>query len=235
MSITSVTPVVAEPARPLADVVADWISGWVVSRAAAEPVVRPWGWTIDVGQPKHVARHVIVDADESRVRAAAGQAEADGWWLKVFPPAPHEGPEQLIGAWLGAGWAFDDPGFLMSVDLEPVAAGPLPPGYELRTWTRGGVLRVMVVAPDGALAARGQAGLAGAVAVPDQIETQPAHRRRGLGSVVMRALQHQAHAAGATRAVLGATTEGRALYESLGWRTHTAFAGVYRVSPESGD
>jgi hypothetical protein len=51
----------------------------------------------------------------------------------------------------------------------------------------------------------------------------------------MRVLQQQAHAAGATRAVLGATTEGRALYESLGWRTHTAFASAYRVSAESAE
>ena len=230
MTTSSVTSTVgAEPVRPLSELVAEWISGWVVSRAASEPAVRRWGWTIDVGMPNHVARHVIVDADESRVRDAARQAGADGWWLKVFLPAPHAGPEELVGTWLGTGWAFGEPGFLMSVDLEPVAPGPLPAGYELRTWTRGGLVRVMVVAPDGALAARGQAGLAGDVAVPDQIQTEPAHRRRGLGSVVMHALQQRAHAAGATRAVLGATTEGRALYESLGWRTNTAFASAYRV------
>ncbi|NUR59085.1 MAG: GNAT family N-acetyltransferase [Catenulispora sp.] len=234
MTISSVTSTVgAEPARPLSELVAEWISGWVVSRAASEPVARPWGWTIDVGLPNQVARHVIVDADAGSVRDAARHAVADGWWLKVFLPAPHEGPEELVGAWLGAGWAFDDAGFLMSVDLKPVATGPLPPGYELRTWTRGGLVRVMVVAPDGALAARGQAGLSGDVAVPDQIQTEPAHRRRGLGSAVMHALQQRAHAAGATRAVLGATTEGRALYESLGWRTNTAFASAYRVGPNS--
>ncbi|NUR30666.1 MAG: GNAT family N-acetyltransferase [Catenulispora sp.] len=216
-------------ARPLPDLVADWISGWVVSRGASDPGPAPWGWTIDVGQPRQLARHVIVDADEPRVRAAAGQAPADGWWLKVFLPAPHDGPEGLIGPWLGAEWAFDDAAFLMSSALEPAEPGPLPPGYRLRTWTRGGVVRVLITAADGGLAARGQAGLAGDVAVPDQISTAPAHQRRGLGSVVMRVLQQQAPAAGASRAILGASTEGRALYESLGWRTHTAFASAYRV------
>ncbi|GAA2002015.1 GNAT family N-acetyltransferase [Catenulispora subtropica] len=235
MSTSSITsPAAAKPAENLTDIVADWISGWVASRGAAEPAPRPWGWTIDVGQPAHVARHVIVDADQARVRAAADLARADGWWLKVFLPEVHDGPEAVVGSWLGPEWAFDDAGFLMTTELAPTEPGALPPGYELRTWERGGVLRALIAAPDGSLAARGQAGLAGNVAVPDQIITTPAHQRRGLGSAVMRALQQHAHAAGARRAVLGATTQGRALYEALGWRTHTAFASAYRVSGAEG-
>ncbi|MEY9846638.1 GNAT family N-acetyltransferase [Streptacidiphilus sp. MAP5-3] len=197
-------------------------------------MARPWGWTVDVGQPGQVARHVIVDADVERVREAAAQAQGEGWWLKVFLPEPCQTPEARVCAWLGPQWVADEAAFLMSVELTPtasdvVAPGTLPPGYSLRTWIRGGVVRVLVAAPDGALAARGQMGLAGEVAVADQILTTPAHQRRGLGSVVMRALQQQALASGATRAVLGATTQGRALYESLGWRVHTAFASLYRT------
>ncbi|WP_240528821.1 GNAT family N-acetyltransferase [Streptomyces humi] len=208
----------------------DWISGWVVSRGASDPVARPWGWTIDVGQPAQVARHVVVDADEARVCEAAAQATGEGWWLKVFLPEPHEAPEAQVCAWLGPRWASDAAAFLMSVELAPVTPGALPPGYALRTWTRGGVVRVLVAAPDGSLAARGQMGLAGEVAVADQILTTPANQRRGLGTAVMRALQRQALAAGATRAVLGASPQGRALYESLGWRTHTAFVSLRRTT-----
>ncbi|RAG82953.1 GNAT family N-acetyltransferase [Streptacidiphilus pinicola] len=210
-------------------VVADWVSGWVVSRGASEPASRPWGWTIDVGQPAQVARHVVVDADRARVEEAAARAQGEGWWLKVFLPEAAEAPESLAGEWLGPRWAFDSAAYLMTAELGPTEPGVPPAGYELRTWTRGGVVRALVAAPDGSLAARGQAGLAGEVAVPDQILTVPGHQRRGLGSVVMRALQREAYAAGATRAVLGATTEGRALYESLGWRSRTAFASAYRV------
>jgi GNAT superfamily N-acetyltransferase len=231
MSSSLTLPAGAAPGRALTSVVADWVSGWVVSRGASEPLARPWGWTIDVGQPAHVARHVVADADAARVREAAARAQGDGWWLKVFLPEPCDGPEEQVGEWLGSGWAFDSAAFLMSVELgpeQPVSPGA-PQGYELRIWSRGGVVRALVAAPDGSLAARGQAGLAGEVAVPDQILTAPAHRRRGLGSVVMRSLQQQARAAGATRAVLGATSEGRALYESLGWRARTAFASAYRT------
>ncbi|MFB7241875.1 GNAT family N-acetyltransferase [Streptomyces populi] len=211
-------------------VVEDWVSGWVVSRGASDPVARPWGWTVDVGQPAQVARHVVVDANEARVREAAAQARGEGWWLKVFPPEPCEAPQARVGAWLGPEWVSDEAAFLMSLELAPVAPGALPSGYALRVWTRGDVVRALVTAPDGALAARGQMGVAGEVAVADQILTAPAHRRRGLGSVVMRALQRQALASGATRAVLGATAQGRALYESLGWRTRTAFVSLRRAA-----
>ncbi|MEV7321993.1 GNAT family N-acetyltransferase [Streptomyces sp. NPDC093970] len=214
-------------------VVEDWVSGWVVSRGASDPMPRPWGWTVDVGQQGQVARQVIVDADEARVREAAAQARGEGWWLKVFLSEPCEEPETRIAGWLGPEWTSGGTASLMSVELAPAAPGPLPPDYTLRGWTRGDVVRVVVAAPDGSLAARGQMGLAGEVAVADQILTTPAHRRRGLGSVVMRALQQQALAAGATRGVLGATPQGRALYESLGWRTRTAFVSLCRTAPRT--
>ncbi|WP_127356693.1 GNAT family N-acetyltransferase [Actinacidiphila soli] len=68
-------------------------------------------------------------------------------------------------------------------------------------------------------------------AVFDQIETSPAHRRKGLGSLVMRALANAAYDAGATTGVLGATVEGRALQESLGWRTDAPLTGLLSAPP----
>ncbi|MFJ8490457.1 GNAT family N-acetyltransferase [Streptomyces sp. NPDC094038] len=177
-----------------------------------------------------MARHVVVDADEGRVGEAAARARGEGWWLKVFLPEPCEAPEAQVCGWLGPEWVSDAAAFLMSVELAPITPGALPPGYALRTWTRGDVVRVLIAAPDGSLAARGQMGLAGEVAVADQILTAPSHRRRGLGSAVMRTLQRQALATGATRAVLGASPQGRALYESLGWRTRTAFVSLRRTT-----
>lgn len=50
----------------------------------------------------------------------------------------------------------------------------------------------MVAAPDGSLAARGQITPTGGTAVVDQVETAPEHRRKGLGSLVMRTLQNAA-------------------------------------------
>lgn len=100
----------------------------------------------------------------------------------------------------------------------------------MRTWARGGTTRVLVLTEDGAFAARGQIAVPGPgrPAVVDQVETSPAHRRRGLGSLVMRTLANAAVEVGASAAVLGATIEGRALYESLGWRTDGPLTGLIR-------
>ncbi|MEV7195232.1 GNAT family N-acetyltransferase [Streptomyces sp. NPDC093510] len=200
------------------DLVRAWVEGWVVSRGAAPPLTEPWGWTIDVGHLDHVTRHVLGavgdDVEENAVRKVAEQVTGGGVWLKAFAD-----PE-VVRAWLGPRWWTDpEPGCLMSLPLTPDAPRPAPPpeGYRLRTWALGGVTRVLVTAPDGALAARGQIAPTGATAVVDQVETAPAHRRRGLGGLVMRTLQHAAAAEGARTAVLAGTPEGRALYESLGW------------------
>ncbi|MGV4889435.1 GNAT family N-acetyltransferase (plasmid) [Streptomyces viridosporus] len=89
----------------------------------------------------------------------------------------------------------------MSAPLRPTAAGApagVPTGYRVRTWARGGVTRVLVLTEDGAFAARGQIAVPspGHTAVIDQVETSPAHRRRGLGSLVMRAFENAAVATG---------------------------------------
>ncbi|MDO3701713.1 GNAT family N-acetyltransferase [Micromonospora sp. C28SCA-DRY-2] len=55
-----------------------------------------------------------------------------------------------------------------------------------------------------------------------------AHRRRGLGSVVMAALHRHAARRGARTGILVATDEGRALYQRLGWVVHTEVSGAFR-------
>ncbi|MFD9486929.1 GNAT family N-acetyltransferase [Streptomyces sp. NPDC059991] len=202
------------------EVVEAWAKGWVASRGAAAPVAEPWGWTIDVGQVKQVARHVLPEPDEASVRKLVEATSAPGTWLKLFAD------DETVRPWLGPGWRDDLPGYLMTVPLAP-ARTEVPAGYTLTRWTTGGVLRVLVRTEAGHFAARGQIAPTGATAVADQIETSPEHRRRGLGSLVMRALQNGAYASGATTGVLVGTPEGQALYEALGWTTRSPMASLY--------
>ncbi|WP_405924013.1 GNAT family N-acetyltransferase [Streptomyces sp. NBC_00035] len=216
-------------------IVRAWVDGWVVSRGAAPPVVEPWGYTVDVGQPEHVSRHVLgmtnEAVEEATVRKVADGVTGAGVWLKVFAEP------STVGPWLGEGWWIDpEPGYLMSVPLtdasERAAPGSrglgvsVPDGYRLRTWSRGGVTRVLLAAPDGSWAARGQIAPTGETAVVDQIETAARHRRRGLGRLVMRTLTQAAVAQGAVTGVLGGTPDGRALYESLGWRVEATLTSA---------
>ncbi|AEW98933.1 GNAT family N-acetyltransferase [Streptantibioticus cattleyicolor] len=209
-----------------AGIVRDWIEDWVVSRGAAPPRPEPWGYTVDVGLPDQVTRHVLTETDRPLIRKLTENVTAPGTWLKVFLPAEEVAPA------VGPGWRFDDPCFLMSTALSP-APVTVPDGYRLRTWARGGVVQACVFAADGAFAARGRiARPPGATAaVVDQVETAPAHRRKGLGGVVMRTLANAAAETGATTGVLGATRAGRALYETLGWHTDAPLTGLVRESP----
>ncbi|GAA3858177.1 hypothetical protein GCM10023084_09800 [Streptomyces lacrimifluminis] len=178
---------------------------------------RALGCTIDVGTAGHVTRHVL-DAvndgvEERTVRKVTGPVSGAGVWLKVFDdPA-------TVGGRLGEGWWINpEPGHLMPVPLTATEPPAVPDGYRVRAWTRGGVTRVLLAAPDGSWATRGQVAPTGRTAVVDQVETSPAHRRRGLGSFVMRTLTREAVAQGAERGVLAGTPDGRALYEALGRR-----------------
>ncbi|MDH6548762.1 GNAT family N-acetyltransferase [Streptomyces sp. SAI-041] len=216
-------------------VVQAWVTGWVVSRGAAPPEREPWGFTVDVGQLAQVSRHVFDalgdEVDERLVRKVADGVTGAGVWLKVF-----QDPE-VVGDWLGEGWWVDpEPGCLMTVPLAGAAVGgtDVPDGYRKRVWSTGGVTRVLLAAPDGSLAARGQTAPTGATAVFDQIETASAHRRRGLGSVVMRTLQATAAAAGAETGVLAGTPAGRALYESLGWHVEAPLTSAKFMGRDAG-
>jgi GNAT superfamily N-acetyltransferase len=196
-----------------------WIDGWVVSRGASDPQAEPWGWTIDVGQAEHVSRHLLPEPTEAEVRKLVAATSAPGTWLKLFAD------DDTVRSWVTSDWRLDAPAFLMTSPLGAERVEP-PAGYRCTSWTRGNVVRVLIRTTDGQFAARGQLAVAGAVGVPDQIETAAAHRRKGLGSVVMRTLQHAAHQAGADTGVLVATSAGQALYSTLGWTTRSPMASL---------
>ncbi len=84
---------------------------------------------------------------------------------------------------------------------------------------------------DGALAARGVLGIHGTTAVYDQIVTEAQFGRRGLGSAIMAELGRCAVRRGATECLLVATSDGKALYERLGWTLRSDI--VSAISPSA--
>ncbi|MFJ4841639.1 GNAT family N-acetyltransferase [Streptomyces sp. NPDC088746] len=203
-----------------------WVHGWALSRGAAEPALSSWGFTVNTGPPAHATSHVLTTADAATVREITAGTTRPGVRLKAFVRA------ESLAAWVAPGWSVaDEPGYLMSTPLRPARPPALlPDGYLLRTWTQDGVTYARVCAADGTLAARGQAAVTGITAVIDKVETQPAHRRRGLGRLIMRTLTDAAAGRGATVGLLASSAEGRALYESTGWAVSAPLANALRGS-----
>lgn len=190
-------------------VVAEWVWGWALSRGAPNPVVEADGYRIDVGLPGHRVRHVLLDPGSVGPRAA-GLTEP-GTWLKVC------GSPEQVRPWLSSRWTIGAAEYLMSTELGTHPPTTPPDPYTVELHSTGDVHSAVIRTADGGCAAKGQVAVRGRAAVVDMVETDPAHRRRGLGSVVMSELSRVASARGAVRAVLVATEAGLALYRGLGW------------------
>ncbi|MEV6762558.1 GNAT family N-acetyltransferase [Streptomyces sp. NPDC051105] len=203
-----------------------WVDGWTVSRRAPKPVDMPWGLTIQVGLPAQAVRHVLLGPDVETARGLVGAITEPATWIKAFL-AP-----DVMEPWFSPAWEPTDPGFLMAVDLRPSVVRA-PDGYTATAETADDVTRVRILAADGKLAARGQIGLTADACVFDQIVTEEAHQRLGLGTVVMGTLANAAIENGAATGILGATVQGRALYETLDWKVLAPLTGfIYQpVAP----
>ncbi|MFC3896782.1 GNAT family N-acetyltransferase [Lentzea rhizosphaerae] len=199
------------------DLVSDWVWGWALSRGTPDPVTEPDGYRIDVGLPAHRVRYVLLDPSSAGPRA--GGLTEPGTWLKVCGSA-----EQVP---LSPRWTVEAPEYLMSTGLGPIAATTPPDPYTVELHSTGDVHDAVVRAADGECAAKGRVAVRGRAAVIDVVETDPAHRRRGLGSVVMAELSRAAADRGAVRAVLVATEAGRALYEKLGWKVESPITAAH--------
>ncbi len=208
-----------------------WIRGWATTREVAPPAPHADGWRIAVGLPRQVARYVF--ERPSATLRELGATIATPW---IFLKAGATGDE--LRALLPEPWELQPDGFVMTCGDAPLRVrADLPPGYALRVedaaTARTRRAHVRVRAPDGGLAAEGHLALDERFAIYDRIVTEPDHRRRGLGQVVMRALQAIAHAHGRHAGVLVATPDGRALYEAIGWRLHGPWATAVIPGPDA--
>lgn len=213
-------PVVWDGPVNVQEIIDGWVDGWAHSRETPRPEPIEDGWFLQSSAPEENGRivltgptaerlrEVVADQPERRLVKFAGDPDV---WLPRFPNS----------------WVPEHAGWFMTRDLEPTLPGVLPDGYALEVDSTPTLVRVRVTDPHHQLAARGQLGLGTEYAVPDRIVTEPGHQRLGLGSRVMAVLGKHALDAGRSRAVLGATVEGRALYERLGWRVVDRMSGAY--------
>ncbi|WP_329005366.1 GNAT family N-acetyltransferase [Kribbella sp. NBC_00709] len=188
------------------DIVRRWLEGWRLCRGL-EPVIEYDDAYAAVLRLPGRERELFARTDDAGTvdRLAAGLT-ADTW-LTVTTQTGNEIARRLAAA--GA-QPFEEQKTLMSIDLHdhPSAAAE---------FESDGPLEYVRVLIDGTVAAHGMAAIVGADAVMHDIQTDPAYRRRGLGSIVMGALSRRALERGATTGLLMATTDGFHLYRKLGW------------------
>ncbi|MEV6522414.1 GNAT family N-acetyltransferase [Longispora sp. NPDC051575] len=202
--------------------VSDWAHGWAASRGVGPVTPVPGGQRIEVGLSGHVARYVLPAADPAALRAIDTSPVEPGTWVKVSAPAAE------VRASLGPRWAEAELCHLMSTTLT-ADVPPAPAGYRVHLEPAGAVTVARVLDASGELAASGQVAGTRRNVVFDQIVTEPAHQRRGLGSLVMASLARHAMERGAVGGVLGATGDGRALYLRLGWRVRAPLCAFVRA------
>ncbi|MFE3200787.1 GNAT family N-acetyltransferase [Embleya sp. NPDC059237] len=201
-----------------AELIRAWVGGWAVARAVTAPVAVDGGYRLDVGLPGHRVRYVFFDPD--RPAEVVRTRTEPGTWIKTLAPIERVRPA------LTSAWTVGEPEYPMTGPLRRQSPAA-PAGYTIEVETRDETTFGRLLAADGAVAAHGRIGVTGDTAVADQIHTDPAHRRRGLGSVVMTVLADAAAARGARTGVLVATAAGRELYRTLGWTQHGVLTAAW--------
>lgn len=196
-----------------------WQAGWSASRGWTKVVDDDGILTVRVGQTGRALEFVVLDPGNhpERVERAADLAlDAEGTaWVTLATDDREQMSETLDDLGLDV---QRDPEWLMTIELSQQPMLELHPRYALVSELQENVI-VTRATLHGAVASSGRMAVVGTDAVADRIETDPAHRRRGLGSAVMAALVQTARAHGATRGILIASRDGLRLYRSLGWKT----------------
>ncbi|TWD81881.1 acetyltransferase (GNAT) family protein [Kribbella amoyensis] len=175
--------------------------------------------------------YVVLDADDQpdRVDRAAELALAAGGgrgagWITLATDDREARVDQLEDLGLEVQREQD---WLMTIQLSEQPALQLNDRYALHTELESSPavagrassdLIVTRATLHGGVVSSGRMAVVGEDAVADRIETDPAHRRRGLGSAVMASLVETAAAQGAKRGILIASIDGLRLYRSLGWK-----------------
>lgn len=198
-------------------IVATWAKGWAIAREVSPPVPDSGAFRIEVGLPDHVRRYIF-SAATAAVRQLADTITDPYIFLKVCAPP------DVVSTLLPPGWIIQPQAYMMTCfgAMAPVNT-VLQEGYVLDISEDIPVPIVRILTTQGEVAAIGRIAFVGDYGIYDRIETHESHRRRKLGSVIMKTLEAVGTAHGINKGLLVATREGRALYETLGWRLHSLY------------
>ncbi|WP_211293664.1 GNAT family N-acetyltransferase [Lentzea kentuckyensis] len=196
----------------IGELVERWHRGWIAADGLTSEY-RDGYLVVDVNRSRRRYEWIATDDAEAAAMAEVVAATTEPNWLSV----PTHDPRKVVAAIEAAGMVVARPDeTFMKRDLASHPAPEPPAGYALEV-RRDPIIGVRVLTADGEEAASGLMAVVGEDAVAHRISTDEAHRRRGLGSVVMGALAREAVRDGARTGLLFSSTEGVHLYRKLGW------------------
>ena len=199
-----------------------WLSARSIARGLPMPVAEFGGFRVDTKSDAEVARWVFAKVDLG-LKELALQISEPRYLLKLC------GSQDELRSVLPTGWRLHPPSYFMQATREP-ATRHLPDGYRIEAKRVGMVSEARIFSEIGALAASGYAAETQDVFIYDRIMTEPEHRRKGLGHVLMLTLR-AARQRPSGRELLVATEDGRALYSTLGWKTISPYSTASIVKP----
>lgn len=199
-----------------------WLSARSIARGLPLPVPEYGGFRVDTKSDVEVARWVFAKVGFGLEKLARSISEPR-YLLKLC------GPADELHAALPPGWGLHAPSYFMR------ATGKLPErrlteGYRIEAKHVGVVVEARIFSATGALAASGYAVETQDVFIYDRIVTEPEHRRKGLGHVLMLTL-HAARQQSSSPELLVATEDGQALYSTLGWETISPYSTASIIKP----
>ena len=201
------------------ELVRAWLSARSIARRLPGPVPHFGGFRIDTASEKEICRWVFVSAGPG-IHELVRSIHEPRRLVKLFDTAAE------LRSIVPPEWAIDGGNWLMGLEGDVPAVEPLPSGYRLEQTANGPVTSVEIRCETGGLAATGFAAETAEAFVYDRIETDAAHRRRGLARAVMAALGATRRSK-AARQLLVATAEGERLYSALGWRKLSPYSTAY--------
>ena len=192
-----------------------WLHGWARARGVGMPRDLGDCWQVQIGWPSQRMRYVF-PLPSPQLSTLAATITDTLVYLKCFTTI------ESMMTLLPSGWMVEPQCAMMLLDDLNAPTPVCGDGYRLDTNGR----TACVVVGDAAVA-EGQVVVEQGLAVFVGIKVNPAHRRRGLGRVVMGALTAMARDLDAQRGALVATQEGQILYRALGWRDYAPYVSAF--------
>jgi GNAT superfamily N-acetyltransferase len=188
------------------------------------PTVLPEGYYVHVGLPRQQARYVLPRFEPQSLLALAEVIDTPWTFIKVCAD-----PRAVAEA-LPKPWTVQDARLMMTAALAHTADLP-DAGAVSRDYSSHLSVEVDVIGAEwrdraGTVVASGRAAMVESSCIFDQIAVHEDHRRRGLGRALVGLLRQEAIKRRKKRGILVATSDGMALYSTLGWDAHSPYASA---------